>query len=772
MANAGINTARVYDIPPRWLLDMAQQCGLRIMVGLPWEQHVAFLDDRRQLYSIEQRVRCGVRTCARHPAVLCFVIGNEIPASIVRWHGHRRIERFIERLYRISKREDPLALITYVNYPSTEYLQLSFLDFICHNIYLESKDRLAAYLARLQNLAGEQPLLLAELGLDSRRHGEAQQAKSLGEQIRTAFAFGCVGTVVFAWTDEWYRGGYDIEDWDFGLNTRDRRPKPAFFSVRKAFEAVPFAAQEGWPKISVVVCSFNGASTIRDTLAGVTQLEYPDYEVILVDDGSTDGTCNIAKEYDIRIISTENQGLSSARNTGWRAAKGEYVAYIDDDAYPDPHWLMYLAATFRSTNYVGVGGPNLAPPEDGSIAQSVANAPGGPVHVLISDREAEHIPGCNMAFRRQALEAIEGFDPRYRTAGDDVDVCWRLQQKGGRLGFHPAAVVWHHRRNSIRLYWKQQLGYGKAEAMLEQKWPEKYNAAGHLSWRGRLYGTGLASALTLTPGRIYQGIWGQASFQSVYEPAPNAWSTLSLMPEWYLIVLILVGLAALGLVWQPMLYFLPVLAVAIILPVIQAAISASKASREFMSSSFNGMLGLRLLTGFLHLLQPAARLVGRLSHGLSPWRRRGSGMIAFPARRKLNFWSERWQAPEEKLQIIETGIRDQGGVVFRGGAFDAWDFQIRGGLFGSMRMLTAVEEHGAGRQLLRIRVWPRWSFVGVLQLLVFMSLAIGASFDQIWPAVIILGGLGTVLAGRTAFECAVAAGVISGALERAKGKLQ
>ena len=148
------------------------------------------------------------------------------------------------------------------------------------------------------------------------------------------------------------------------------------------------------------------------------------------------------------------------------------------------------------------------------------------------------------------------------------------------------------------------------------------------------------------PGRIYQGIWGQAPFQSIYEPAPNAWFTLSLMPEWYLIVLMLGGLAALGLVWQPMLYLLPLLAVAIILPVIQAAISTSKASRKFKSRSFKGTLGLRLLTVFLHLLQPAARLVGRLSHGLSPWRRRGSVMIAFPRRRKRNFWSELWQAPD------------------------------------------------------------------------------------------------------------------------------
>src|SRR5207245_6930080 len=103
---------------------------------------------------------------------------------------------------------------------------------------------------------------------------------------------------------------------------------------------------------------------------------------------------------------------------------------------------------------------------------------------------AEHIPGCNMAFRKEALEAIGGFDPVFRTAGDDVDVCWRLRDRGGIIGYAPAAVVWHHRRKSIRKFWKQQVGYGKAEALLERKWPARYSSIGQLSWLGRIYGRG------------------------------------------------------------------------------------------------------------------------------------------------------------------------------------------------------------------------------------------------------------------------------------------
>src|SRR6266511_893351 len=250
MASAGLNAVRTYTVPPRWLLDLALEHGLYVMVGLPWEQHVAFLDDAGRASSIERRVREGVRACAGHPAILCYAIGNEIPAPIVRWHGRHRIEGFLERLYRAAKSEDPSALVTYVNYPSTEYLQLPFLDLVCFNVFLEQPDRLEAYLARLQNVAEDRPLVMAEIGLDSRRHGEDEQAVALSWQISTSFLAGCAGAFVFSWTDEWHRGGHDIEDWDFGLTDRERRPKPALATVREAFARTPFPPGLSWPRRS------------------------------------------------------------------------------------------------------------------------------------------------------------------------------------------------------------------------------------------------------------------------------------------------------------------------------------------------------------------------------------------------------------------------------------------------------------------------------------------------------------------------------------------
>ena len=98
--------------------------------------------------------------------MLAYVIGNEIPSSIVRWHGARRIEKFLRRLYRAAKSEAPDTLVTYVNFPTTEYLRLPFLDFCCFNVYLERQEQLEAYLAQLQNVAGDRPLVMAEVGLD------------------------------------------------------------------------------------------------------------------------------------------------------------------------------------------------------------------------------------------------------------------------------------------------------------------------------------------------------------------------------------------------------------------------------------------------------------------------------------------------------------------------------------------------------------------------------------------------------------------------------
>jgi GT2 family glycosyltransferase len=764
MAANGVNALRTYTVPPRRLLDAALRHGLWVTVGLPWEQHVAFLDSRRRASAIEARVREGVRACAGHPAVLGYLVGNEIPASIVRWHGRRRVERFVERLRRAVKREDPHALVSYASFPSTEYLDLAQLDFVAFNVYLEDPARLAAYVARLQNLAGERPLVMTELGLDSRHHGREAQASGLREQLRTSFAGGCAGTFLFAWTDAWHTGGAEVREWDFGLVDRARRPKPALAAARSAYANLPLgraaAVAPPPPRVSVVVCTLNGAATIGETLAGIARLAHPDVEAIVVDDGSTDATAEIVAAHPgVRLIRTPNRGLSAARNTGMRAATGELVAYLDDDAYPDSQWLDYVALALRDGAHAGVGGPNLPVPGDGLVAESVANAPGGPVHVLLSDTVAEHVPGCNMAFRRDRLMAIGGFDEQFRVAGDDVDVCWRLQREGWTLGFHPAALVWHHRRGSVRGFWRQQRGYGRAEALLERAWPQKYNTPGHLAWGGRIYGRG---SVPLRRSRVYYGQFGAGAFQPGIEQPQPLLLALAGAPEWWLAIALLAAASALGSVARPLLAAVPLLALALALPLWQALATARRC--DVRDRALRVRLAGGALTTLLVLAQPLARLAGRTEGGLTPWRRgcptgRRRAGVRLPRARVVSSWHERRRPLAERVTALEAALRAGGLRVRRADACERWELHTAAGAFGGVRLRAAVEEHGRGRQLVRVRVRPHLPRVGRWTLAALAACALAAAAFAEWTTAAVAGVPLALLAACAAFECGAATAV-------------
>ena len=765
MAGAGVNAVRTYTVPPVWLLDLAHAAGLRVMVGLAWEQHVAFLDEPGMADSIEARVRAGVRSCAGHPAVLSYAVGNEIPTSIVRWLGARPTERFLERLCRAVRAEDPFALVSYVNYPSTEYLHLPFLDFVCFNVFLEGDAPFEAYVARLQNLAGDRPLVLTEIGLDSSRNGQDAQAAVLGRQLRTAYEVGAAGAFVFSWTDEWHRGGHEVDDWDFGLVDRARRPKPALPAVEEVF-ADPVAPPEaGWPAASVVVCSYNGERWMHGCLQALDALDYPDYEVIVVDDGSTDGTAAIAGEFGwARLIRTENGGLSRARNVGLDAARGEIVAYLDDDARPEPSWLSHLVRALMDSSHAAVGGPNIAPGGDGLAADCVANAPGGPTHVLLSDGEAEHIPGCNMAFRAERLRAIGGFDPTFRVAGDDVDVCWRLQERGATIGFAPAAMVWHHRRPSLRAFLRQQFQYGKAEALLERKWPERYNRRGHVTWAGRVYGNSLAVTMNRRRTRIQYGTWGQALFQSRQVAPPGPVSSSVRTPEFFLVLAGLAGLGSLGVLWSPLFLFLGLLAAGIGVTVLEACRAAAQARFTHVPRSNGLERRMRVITAGLHIAQPVARLGGRLRHGLAPWRRHAPATPELPRPRTDTLWSDRWRSASARLTGLEHAL--SGTRTRRGGEYERWDLEIRGGLVGAARIRTTLEEHGGGQQLVRMRSWPVPSRAVVSTGALLTALGVLAFADGALAAGSVMAVSAMWLVVWCVRDCAAAVGALRAGIRR------
>ncbi len=745
MAELGINTVRVYTPPRRDLLDQAARWGLRVLVGVPWSQHVAFLDDRRLRRSIRTEIAARVAELGDHPAVLMFALGNEIPAGVVRWHGRVRVERFLRELYQDARSAAPDCLFTYVNFPPTEFLDLSFLDVCAFNVYLHREAELRAYLARLQHVAGHKPLLLAEAGADSIREGERGQADITSMHVRAAFEEGACGAVAFAWTDEWWRGGHPVDDWAFGLVDRDRRPKAAAAAVAGAFEQAPFPqeARRTWPRVSVVVCAYNAAETLEDNLRSLERLTYPDYEIILVNDGSKDRTGEIGRRHEkVRVVDIPNGGLSAARNVGLAAATGEIVAYTDADTRVDPDWLTFLVQPFLRSNVVGSGGPNVVPPDDRPMAQCIARAPGGPTHVLLDDRTAEHVPGCNMAFRRDALVAIGGFNPIYLRAGDDVDVCWRLQARGWRIGFAGSALVWHHHRGTVKAYWKQQVGYGEGETWLMAHHPEKF-LDGHMLWHGRIYSP-LPFVRSLWGTKINAGVWGTAAFPSVYRTDVHPFAFLPHSIKWqvlsFVLMLIGAGVAATGLHQWAAALLLGSGLVGLAFTVAKNFAYARRSEMDSLPGARRRLprMWYRATVAFLHFLQPLARLRGRIQGELSPpavetltvvepQTSRGprpSGREAWRALLLLSgsvtedrFWSETWTSADRVLAQLTDWLRRSRAVraiEIDEGWSDDRDVSIPIGRWAWLDVRALVEDHGAGKGLLRVSTHLRPKLVGVI----------------------------------------------------------
>ena len=757
MAEAGINTVRVYTVPDVALLDTALRHGLKVMIGVPWTQHVAFLGDRALVRGIRDEAASTVRRLASHPATLLFAVGNEIPPSVIRWHGAARVDRFLRDLYDACKQAAPASLITYVNFPPTSYLDLEYFDVHSFNVYLHREADLRAYLARLQHAAGNKPFLLAEAGADSIREGLDGQAGITAMHIRAAFEEGAAGAVAFAWTDEWWRGGHDVQDWAFGLVDAERQPKPALAAVSRSFADAPFPPemQAGWPKVSVVVCAYNAADTIDDCLSSLSVLTYPNAEIIVVNDGSRDATGAIARRYpQARVIDIPNGGLSAARNVGIANATGEIVAYTDADVRVDPDWLTYLVQPILSGKYIGSGGPNVVPPDDDMVAQCVARSPGGPTHVLLNDRVAEHVPGCNMAFRRDALLSIGGFNPVYIKAGDDVDICWRLQARGYEIGFAPSALVWHHHRSTVRAYWRQQVGYGEGETWLDAHHPEKF-VRGQMLWRGHIYSP-LPFLKSLSPRRVNTGVWGTAAFPSIYNEDSSRLEYLPHSPAWMLVstALIVAGLLDL-VIATPDLRLL-------LLGLTGWAITLVRCVQFALASDLSGLsaggrpsghsrIAYRALIAWMHLINPIARMWGRIK-GMSsmpqagaaqhitrrPWkapmpsmsdvfRSLGLGLGRADAR---GFWSEAWidqaHVLTEMVGVVRAARPAPVVEVDEGWRPDR-DFSVAVGRWGWLHVQALVEEHASGKCLMRVRSRLRVTFAGTLQALTTAVLLIGGT---------------------------------------------
>src|SRR5271154_959165 len=150
MKRLGANVIRLYVPPPPWMVEAAQKAGLRMMLGIPWPFHMAFLDSADMMREIRDAIRKTVLDTRQFgETIAAHSTGNDIPSHIVRWHGPRAVTKFLAELRDLGKQIDPAALFTYSNYPSAEYLDLSFLDFISFNVYPHREGDFRRYLTHL-----------------------------------------------------------------------------------------------------------------------------------------------------------------------------------------------------------------------------------------------------------------------------------------------------------------------------------------------------------------------------------------------------------------------------------------------------------------------------------------------------------------------------------------------------------------------------------------------------------------------------------------------
>ncbi|MDI6792376.1 MAG: glycosyltransferase family 2 protein [bacterium] len=196
------------------------------------------------------------------------------------------------------------------------------------------------------------------------------------------------------------------------------------------------------PLVTVAIPTKNRRDLLKRCLDALLKQSYANFEIVVVNDGSTDDTDELLEKYPVRVVrNSQSWGPSIARNQGTEKAKGDIVCYIDDDALPDEDWLAALVRRFsEEKDMAGVGG--MLYDLDG---ETKTNQCTSPPRYWVGDRFTVFWGG-NAAFRKDVLEKMNGFDEFMEFGFEEVDLCVRLSLSGYKLVIEPKAVVWHPER--------------------------------------------------------------------------------------------------------------------------------------------------------------------------------------------------------------------------------------------------------------------------------------------------------------------------------------
>jgi len=233
------------------------------------------------------------------------------------------------------------------------------------------------------------------------------------------------------------------------------------------------------PLVSIIIPAKNAESTIRKCLNSILRVDYHSYELIVIDDGSTDNTSKILSEYkDIKTITTGGIGPSKARNTAAKEAKGEYLAFTDADCVVDVNWLNELLSGFKIFPDAAACGGRQELPQDASDFEKnvfIFMKKTGFIteYMRKTDEnatiEVNHNPSCNAIYSKSVFLRENGFLENL-WPGEDVELDYRLRKKRYKLVFNPKAIVFHYRPKNMSEFSKMMFRYGNAQGFLVKKY--------------------------------------------------------------------------------------------------------------------------------------------------------------------------------------------------------------------------------------------------------------------------------------------------------------
>jgi glycosyltransferase involved in cell wall biosynthesis len=730
------------------VIDLAAQAGLCAMVEIAIQPN--WLLERREFELAQARISRVVRSIGGHPALLGYLLDCSIGPDLLKAEGIDTIGRSLRLLIEDVRCRDARALVAVKHNPSTRGAIMLEEDFIYSTVPPLSLSELGEYIIGLHNLAEARPVVV-----EFERPTPAQE-----EQVALAFGMGAAGAVARPLVRRVTVAGAlaNLR----ALNAEELLP---FVSLNGNCPPQPVRA----PMVSVVICAYNAERTMHACLESLRKLHYPNFEVVIVDDGSRDRTAEIAKGFpEFRLIRQPNKGLSVARNVGMQAARGEIIAYTDSDCVVDPHWLTMMVRAMQERGFDGCGGPNYAPHENGRLAACVAASPGAPCHVLVGPDRAEHLAGCNMVFRKAALLSVGGFDPQFTSAGDDVDICWRLLDAGFSLGYCPPAFVWHFRRNTVRAYYGQQRGYGRAEVLLYAKYPERFNALGQIRWQGTIPGL----LRTIPGGNRPRVLWNAETVaaQTVHEPAMSIFGFLPQTMEWNAL-----GAVALIASISAGITVIPAVAMLALGPT-WALYYAWHAPLEKCHESFAA----RITVAWLAYSGPMVRTITRYKLKLKARTaavaenepRQRPELIPHRLALRLSYWNESYTSRDALVERIGKTFGRAGYLTVLNGGWKDFDLEVRTSALSRIELKTADEEHGGLKLRNLVLVRSRMSRLAGAGLFAGVSAAAMCAIAGLTGVALALAGATFVLATFIASDLVEAAQIAYRAVEQAAAELQ